>query len=131
MKYLNDYIEEKREKLFADTGAFFAFGQKQFEEKRKPGVKYVNLKMGLVCPKENVKRFFEAWDKIHEDGVKADMQENGKKAIIERELFNHECQITYDYSDVTAKLSNYPITEAEIAAEFPGFMNLCREKDYF
>jgi hypothetical protein len=131
MKYLTHYIEEQQNKLFIETGSFFAFGKKQFEEQKQPGVDYANLGMGLICPVKNVEKFLERWDKVYSDGVKADMEENGAKNIIWRELFNHECQISYDCSDVTQKLSEYPITEKQIADEFPAFMDHCRDNDLF
>ena len=31
-------------------GAFFAFGNAQFDEQRKEGVKYASLGAGLICP---------------------------------------------------------------------------------
>ena len=45
------------------------------------------------------------------------MKENGKKAIIQRELGNHEYCVTYDITDTVEKLADYPITEEEIKAE--------------
>lgn len=40
MKTLNDYTDTLTSKLFADNGAFFAFGNKQFDEQKKEGVKH-------------------------------------------------------------------------------------------
>ena len=43
MKYLSDYMEHKQTALFKETGAFFAFSNKQFAESKNPKVKYLFL----------------------------------------------------------------------------------------
>lgn len=54
MKYLSHYLEEAQTKAFEKAGAFFAFSNSQFDEKKKDGVKYVDMGAGLICPKENM-----------------------------------------------------------------------------
>ncbi len=54
-------------------------------------------------------------DAIHAIGVKLDLAENGKVAIIKRELYNHECFLTGDYMEARNGLSSeYGITDEEI-----------------
>ena len=118
MKYLSDFTQEKQTALFKETGAFFAFSQQQFEESKVEGVDYVSLVAGLVVPKENAKRLIEELEKIKIEGVNNDLDEHGKKAIIRRELFNHECFYTGDISDCVDKLASYKITEEEIQAQY-------------
>lgn len=93
MKYLQDYVEKEQTELFDKTGAFFAFGNDQFKEKAKKGEKYYNLGAGLLCPQSTSKELIEGIDRIHEKWVLQDIEENGAVGIIEREYFNHECQI--------------------------------------
>ena len=131
MKHLSDYIEEAQTVAFRNAGAFFAFSQRQFNEQKKTDTKYVNLGGGLICEKGREDQLCETLDKIAEDGIKQDVKENGKDAIIRRELFNHECQITMSPEECTRALKDYPITEAEIFKAFPAFMQLCCDNDYF
>ena len=113
MKYLTDYTEAKQTKLFNDTGAFFAFGADQFNEQKAEGVKYASLGSGMIVPKDNASRLVEDLGSIYSDGIAADIKENGIKAVIRRELFNHECFYTSDISDCCDALIDYPgITRA-------------------
>tara|TARA_A100001201_G_C3911597_1_gene147885 strand:- start:73 stop:270 length:198 start_codon:yes stop_codon:yes gene_type:complete len=46
--------------------------------------------------------------------IKEDLEENGKEAIIIRELENHECWYVGNIEDAVKKLKDYPITEDDI-----------------
>ena len=137
MKYLSDYMQEAQTELFESTGSFFAFGNKQFNEAKKPNVKYVSLGAGLICPKHNVKTLMKGLEKIHKNSIKQDVQENGHIKIIEREFFNHESQITRDYSNAMEALSGhikeFPelFTNETIAKIFSQCLKLAIEKDFF
>lgn len=113
MKYLSHYIEEAQTKLFESTGSFFAFGQQQFDEQKKPNVEYVTLGAGLVCPKDTAKELAEGLRRISNEGMAADVAENGAAGIIEREYFNHECQISMDTDAARIALNGY-------IREYPG-----------
>ena len=104
---LTKITEDKFSKLFKDNGAFFAFGQKQFEEKKQPGIDYVTLASGLICPKENALKVIEEFDKIHTEGVKEQVSLFGAERIIEYEYFNHETQISGDTDEVKGVLSSH------------------------
>ena len=115
MKYLNDYTESETTKLFAATGAFFAFSKEQFYEQKTDGIRYVTLGAGMVAPKEDAGRLVEELGRIHSAGIAADVKENGIKAVIRRELFNYECFLTMDISDCCDALIDYPgITRASV-----------------
>ena len=118
MKYLSRYIEDAQTKLFNDTGTFFAFSDKQFNEGIKEGVKYTFMGAGMICPVENVKTLIAGLDAIHEAGIKADIAENGIEAIIARELSNHEAYYTYDISDTVDSLEGYNVTNEQIQDVF-------------
>lgn len=107
MKYLSEYMQDAQSALFEKTGSFFAFGQKQFEEKAKPGIKYVDLGAGLICPKETAKELTIGLDEIYVNAIKQDVEENGAEKIIRREYFNHETQISCDWSDAIANLTGH------------------------
>ena len=118
MKYLSEYTEDKTTKLLNECGAFFAFSMDQFNKAKVEGVKYVNGGMGLICPKEHIKAVREGVDKIHLEGIKQDLAENGKEGIIIRELNNYECYYTGDVEDCVDALKAYKIDQEEIEAVF-------------
>ena len=131
MKYLSNYMESAQTDAFNAAGSFFAFSNKQFEEKKKSGVNYVSLRAGLICPKDTADELLSDLDNISKAAIKQDIQENGKKAIIHRELANHESQITMDITDTVAALDGYGITQEEIQAEFKSYYQMCIDNDYF
>ncbi|NOH36598.1 DUF7659 family protein, partial [Vibrio chagasii] len=114
MKYLSHYIQNKQTQAFDEAGAFFAFSNQQLDESKKEGVKYASLGMGLICPVDNAKQLMTRLDSIVQEGIAEDIKENGKKAIIRRELFNHECFYTNDICDCVEKLEGYGISYDEI-----------------
>ena len=131
MKYLSNYVEQAQSELFAEMGAFFAFSTKQFNEAKIDGVEYVSVGSGMICPKPNVDALIERLGNIHDSGIAQDVAENGVKAIIHRELANHEAQITGSIEATSAALSGYPITDDDIRAEWGEFMQYCRKHNYF
>lgn len=132
MKYLSHYTEQAQSHLFDSTGAFFAFNENQLNERKQDGVKYVSVGAGLICPKDKVKDLINGLDNINQQGIANDIAENGIKAIIHRELANHECQITYCIDDAVDKLADYPgITRETVQAEWPEYIQHCIDNDYF
>lgn len=131
MKYLSNYIEQKQTDLFNKTGAFFAFSQKQLDEKKQDNINYVSCGSGLIAPKENVNQLINGLETIHAEGIAEDIKENGKPAIIQRELGNHEAQITGDISDTVDSLDGYGITTAEVRAGYSVFYQTCIDNDWF
>lgn len=118
MKYLSNYVEAAQTALFNETGTFFAFSDKQFNEGKKEGVLYVSLGAGVICPKENVEKLHLGLKTVQESGVAQDVAENGKEAIIERELHNHEAFYVGSISDTVDALEDYGFTRDEILAVY-------------
>jgi hypothetical protein len=114
MKYLSDYMNEKQSVLFSETGTFFAFSTEQYHDKAKSDIAYVSLGSGMITPKDNANKVIEQLHKIYHDAIKEDLKENGKEAIIIRELENHECWYVGNIEDAVEKLKDYPITEDDI-----------------
>ena len=131
MKYLSDYMNDKQTEAFTKHGAFFAFSNKQLDEHKVENVKYTSLGAGLIAPVDNAAALTKDLKEIYQTANKQDIADNGIKEIIWRELANHECQITYDYSEVTDKLQDYGITESQIKSEWPAYFNHCVDNDYF
>jgi len=118
MKYLSDYTQQAQTDLFDELGVFFAFSNQQFEEARKQDIEYVSLGMGMIVPENNAKSLVERLVEIQKEGIKQDIAENGKDAIIRRELFNHECFYTGDICDCVEKLEGYGISYDEVYEVF-------------
>ena len=118
MKYLDDYTQEATTALLNDNGAFFAFSNQQLDERKKEGVAYVSMGAGLICPKENINRVAQGFKDIIKGGIALDLSENGKEAIIERELANHEAYYTGDISTTVDYLNGYGFTREDILAVF-------------
>ena len=131
MKYLTQFIEKPMNKLLDDCGAFYAFSQKQLDEQKQDGIKYINIGMGLICPSENVEKFIIKSDLIFKEGIKKDIKEHGKKRIIWRELGNYETQINGELDTVYDVLKDYNITEEEIKKEFKKYYEYCIREDLF
>lgn len=118
MKTLSSFTEAPQSQLFAQLGAFFAFGQAQFDEKRKESVDYVSLSSGLIVPKENAKALITGLSEITSKGIAQDLAENGREAIIRRELLNYECFYVGSVTDAAEALESYGITLDEINAVY-------------
>jgi len=114
MKYLQSYVEDAQTKLFEETGAFFAFSTKQFEEQKRDGVEYVSLSGGMIVPKTNAQKLVDDMAIIMKNGIKKDTKENGKEKIILRELYNYESFYTGDVSDTIDCVEKYGFTEKDV-----------------
>jgi hypothetical protein len=131
MKTLASYTEARTTELLNSTGAFFAFSQKQLDEQKVEGVTYVSMGAGLIAPKDNIAEIVEGFFVISSESIAQDIKENGKPAIIWRELANHEAQTTSDISDTVEALEGYGITEEEVQAQWGAFFQDCIDNDYF
>lgn len=130
MKHLADYTEQAQTDLFRANDAFFAFSDKQVYEQleKLPHLRMenlTNLGAGLICPKDKAPEVINGLSTIQEAGMQQDIKENGKQAIIIRELYNYESFYTGDPSDAIRKLKPYKFTEGEILEamrlEYPNY----------
>jgi len=129
MKHFN--IEKQQTAIFEKFGAFFAFGQKQFDERKKEGVTYVNAGAGLLAPKGTAEELCADLAALSKNKIQWELDNNSVKDIIFYSLGNYECQISSDYSDAVDAVKYYGITEAEVAAVWPEYWNHCVDNDYF
>jgi len=51
--------DEKISSIIKEYGAFWAFGNKQLEEQKKEGIRYMSLGAGLVCPVDHAKKLVD------------------------------------------------------------------------
>jgi len=121
MKYLKDYTEAAMSAAYAKAGAFYAFSDAQFDESADPNrdkADYTHVFGGLICPTENVKTLLTELEGAITAGIALDMAENGKVAIIKRELANYESYYTGEITPAVENLERYDITREEIMAIF-------------
>ena len=114
MKNLSTYIDEKINHLLIKYNGFFAFSEKQFEEAKKENVKYVCWGAGLYHEAGKSEEFDKDFKLIIKEAIEQDLKENGKEAIIERELENYECYYTNDINEAVINLKDYDITFDEV-----------------
>jgi len=114
MKRLKDYTNILMDKLYKETGSFFAFGSKQLNKQAVKGVKYVSANYGLLIPVDKLDYFTSQLSYILKKSIEDDIKDNGKEAIIIRELEAHECFKTKDIGDCVDYLKQYNITRNEI-----------------
>ena len=119
MKSLTNYVEDKQTALFDEYGVFFAFSVAQFQEKCQAGVRYVDTGAGMLIPKEHADTVIEKLGAIHAEGIAQDLAENGREAIIKRELANYECGYTGEIDSCVDALEDYPgITADDVRTVF-------------
>ena len=137
MNYLSNYLESLQSEAMNKNEAFFAFGKKQFEEKRKDGYTYVSMHGGLICPKENINQLQEDLESALVEAVKLDVGENSAESIIQREYFNYESQLSGDtdnaYNSLYKHRELFPdlFSDEIIKEAFKNAFNLAVENDWF
>jgi len=119
MKYLSNYTDTNISKALDKAQAFFAFSDKQVEEgKVKQGltddIKLISLGSGLISPQDTGIQLIKDMDKAYKDGIAQDIKENGKEAIIKRELYNHEAFYTGEIDQTVDALSEYNFSAGDI-----------------
>jgi hypothetical protein len=129
MKHCN--IELEQEKILTINGAFFAFGNEQFNTCADQPVAYSNLGGGLYCPSCNIDSLQAQLKNSYNFKIKFELENNTLKDIIWDSLANYECQITGDYSDACEALKPYGITEDDIKKEWASYYQNCIDNDYF
>lgn len=107
MKTLQDYMGEQQTAAFKEHGAFFAFGQKQFDEKKEAGVVYSDMGHGLICPKGKCLSLFNALETLYDEALDQQIKEHDPEQIVRHEYFNRETQITNDTAPAREALEVY------------------------
>lgn len=131
MESFASFTEQHTTETIKKHGAFFAFGQSQFDEQSQEGVRYVNMGNGLIAPKDNAAQLVKDLDDATENQVKEYLAKYSRKDIIWYELANRECHIVCDWTDAAAAVKVLGITAEEVEKEYNPFFNHCVEKDYF
>lgn len=135
MKYLTDYTKEGMDKIFEDLKVMFAFTDDQLQEEMAnkgipKGTKLTALGAGLILPTDNKQEFKERYAKVIDEAVKQDLKENGRAAILQRELANYEIGYAWegiDDQNFRSGIEDYGFTEDEIQEQYYIHM---REHEY-
>ncbi len=118
-------------KIMSEHGAFFAFSEQQFKEKKQFGIEYVDVFFGMLAPKSEAQAIIDKLQLLSKERKEWTLANNTKESIIWYELANHECQIVGSYNEIIGLLSEYDIIEEEIKAEWPKYWDNCVANDYF
>ena len=115
---------------------FFAFSKEQLNEGiKKIGAskenKIVSFGGGGYVLSKNIDLLIDGLNNIQQLGIKRDIEENGIKNIIHRELGNYECQIDKDISRAVEALEDYGITYDQVKEEFKEYFQKCIDNDWF
>ena len=129
MKHLN--ITEEQTKLFASSGAFFAFSSEQWEKANDSNLNYKSLGGGLYCPEQNADKLTQQLKDLQASKIKWELDNNTLKDIIWYELANHETQITGDITDAYEVLIQYGISKEDVIKEHKDYYQHCIDNDYF
>jgi hypothetical protein len=101
--------------LIASSGAFYAFGQAQYEAQKTEGVEYVQIGCGLIIPKDQAQTFSDQRNEIFKAHYEAIKQRASKEDIIFNELMNYECFYNCDsYDDAVNSCAFYGYTKADV-----------------
>ena len=129
---INQLAENQVTDLLNKYHGFFAFSNKQFDEGIKEGFTYVRMPHGMFAPKQYADTLANQICKAYQDAAKTIQGQKSKKDRIWYELANHECQITYDYSDAVSALSCFDdITEQDVKDQWSSYLQHCVDNDYF
>lgn len=110
-KSLTQFTEPIIDQVFEKYGVFFAFSDQQFNEKKQPGVDYVSVELGAICPKKNAVEFLKEFEQKYDAALKEFLAYNDEDKIIRYELANYECYYVGDYLEAFQILKGYGITD--------------------
>jgi len=114
-----------------NNNAFFAFSEKQFDEKQKEGIKYVSLGAGLVCPKENARNLVAEINLSSRQKIQEELKNNTPHDIVWHELANHEAQISCSIEDTVEALQGYGFDRSFIKEVYDDYFLHCCRHDLF
>ena len=130
MKYLENYSEEKINKIIKNNGGFFAFNNNQFNDNKKEGVIYCRLYGGLIAPKNKADYIISQIDLISKKAIKQDIRENGIKNIVFRDCSNLELQFSYNgICEIIDYLKDYNFNKKDIEKHYNNYIEHCIKND--
>lgn len=126
---LNKHFDSEFTKLLEKYNGFYAFSNKQFDEAKKEGLKYISLDGGLLLGRsidselkgtEWADKFYEELEAVTKESARLDLEEYGLQRIIKYELDNHEADYTWDIQSAFESLEAYNVTMDQVRRVFRG-----------
>jgi len=116
-------LDEQITKIMHDKGAFFAFGDKQFNEQKVDGVQYISLHSGMIVPKDNAEDVVSEIKLASAAHTERVLAQYSPEELIDYELGNHECHISGDIDDAASALKPFGIEREQVIARYPEFID--------
>ena len=129
-KTLKQIKHDEQTKIIKNNGAFFAFNDQQYKEQKKQNTIYVNMGVGLICPKNNAKTLKKELDDLNKKAIKKQMETQSIKDIVFKNCFNYELQYSFNgFEQLKEILQDYPIKETELSLYYNQFIDHCVNND--
>ena len=129
-KTLKQIKHDEQTRIIKNNGAFFAFNDQQFKEQKKQNIIYVNMGVGLICPKNNAKTLKKELDDLNKKAIKKQMETQSIKDIVFKNCFNYELQYSFNgFEQLKEILQDYPIKETELSLYYNQFIDHCVNND--
>jgi|5B_taG_2_1085324.scaffolds.fasta_scaffold15927_2 hypothetical protein len=129
-KTLKQIKHDEQTKILKNNGAFFAFNDQQYKEQKKQNTIYVNMGVGLICPKNNAKTLKKELDELNKKAIKKQMETQSIKEIVFKNCSNYELQYSYNgEQEIKDILKDYPIKEIEIIRYYQEYIKYCVDND--
>ena len=129
-KTLKQIQHDEQHEIIKNNGAFFAFNDQQFKEKKDPKTIYVNMGVGLICPKNNAQTLKKELDDLNKKAIKKQMEKYSIKDIVFKNCFNYELQYSFNgFEELKEILEGYSIKETELSLYYNQFIDHCVKND--
>ena len=129
-KTLKQIKQDEQTRIIKNNGAFFAFNDQQFKEHKKQNIIYVNMGVGLICPKNNANTLKKELDDLNKKAIKKQMEKQSIKDIVFKNCFNYELQYAFNgFEQLKEILEDYPIKEIELSLYYNQFIDHCVKND--
>ena len=129
-KTLKQIKQDEQTKIIKNNGGFFAFNDEQYKQQKKQNTIYVNMGVGLICPKNNAKTLKKELDDLNKKAIKKQMETQSIKDIVFKNCFNYELQYSYNgFEELKEILQDYPIKETELSLYYNQFIDHCVNND--
>lgn len=129
-KTLKQIKHDEQTKIIKKNGGFFAFNDEQYKKQKKQNTIYVNMGVGLICPKNNAKKLKKELDDLNKKAIKKQMETQSIKDIVFKNCFNYELQYSYNgFEQLKEILQDHPIKETELSLYYNQFIDHCVNND--
>jgi hypothetical protein len=109
------------DEVIKSYGGFFAFGEKQFNEQKKEGIKYTSCGMGLICPSDNVENMMKEIETTSKETKKAEKKEREERAE----------KLKAQMLPVEERIQNRKILIAEAISRINNYMDDCYVAEHY